>query len=106
MNYGNLTMALQRQDITGAMKDVITRIKGLIQTEKFTTEEKTTGGWKYGGRELETEIELLNATMDSEYKVSTRPVFVSYSNLARCLSPTSSISSTARTSAIPRNVYS
>ncbi|KAL2817420.1 hypothetical protein BDW59DRAFT_132639 [Aspergillus cavernicola] len=62
-------MALQQQVITGAMKDIITRIKKLIQDEKVTTEEKKSGGWKYGGRELETEIELLNAAMSSEYKV-------------------------------------
>ena len=56
------------------MKDIITRIKGLIQTGKVTIEEKKAGGWRYSGTELEAEIKLLNATIDSKYTVSTRPV--------------------------------
>lgn len=65
-------MAFQQKDITGTMKEALARIKDLIQDEKVTIEEKRSGGWKYGGRELQTEIESLSMAMSSEYKVSSR----------------------------------
>lgn len=68
-------MVLQRQDISRTMKDVITRIKSLIRDNKVTKEEEHTGGWKYGGKELEAEIELLITAMDNDYEVLNCNVF-------------------------------
>ncbi|KAL4948035.1 hypothetical protein BDW69DRAFT_101557 [Aspergillus filifer] len=66
-------MALQQQGITGAMKDIIVGIKNLIQDGKVTIEERTTEerwiGWKYGGSELEKQIESLTEAMSDEFKV-------------------------------------
>ncbi|PYH46591.1 uncharacterized protein BP01DRAFT_17764 [Aspergillus saccharolyticus JOP 1030-1] len=69
------TMFLQRQDISEAMKSALTRIRELILAEKVSTEEKRQGGWKYGGKELEFEMRLLNDAMDSKYKVLDSNVF-------------------------------
>jgi hypothetical protein len=74
-------MALQRQDIAGELKDILIRIKGLIQAGKVTTEERKSAGWRYGGKELNTEIDLLNATLEEKYKVSTK--LLSNSTLTR-----------------------
>ncbi|KAL4984444.1 hypothetical protein BDW68DRAFT_16397 [Aspergillus falconensis] len=63
-------MSLQQQALTGAMKEVIARIRDLVRAEKFKTAQ-TRGGWKYIGEELENEIKMLKETISSKYKVLT-----------------------------------
>lgn len=66
-------MSFRQQDLTSAMENVIANIRDLLKAEKFT-KEKTLGGWKYFGDELENEIKLLKTTICSDHKVSAWPV--------------------------------
>ncbi|PYH75339.1 hypothetical protein BO82DRAFT_408087 [Aspergillus uvarum CBS 121591] len=68
-------MAFERQDTTEELGQVLTRIKDIIQAGKVTTEERQSAGWKYGGKELETELELLNEILRIKYKVLESNVF-------------------------------
>ncbi|KAL4931387.1 uncharacterized protein BDV17DRAFT_256751 [Aspergillus undulatus] len=69
-------MVTQQHEISGGMQDTITRIQSLIQTKKVT-KQGTPESWRYGGKELEAEMERLrtNLRLHGGYKVLGCNVF-------------------------------